>query len=138
MRIERLMIQEFDFRGLAGSEVRCPVRLQALRDGRTLALAGSLIHWESQDRTARPEELASGVVKTFRLDPFAFVWIEAYTAVRDVPLVNDRDYCRFTFGCVQPDARTIFRDARGEFMRTEDWVELGLLPPGYSTLSRWI
>ena len=123
-RYERIVIDQFHFRGLGGDEAWCALEILRAVDGRRVVIATEVDDNPGTSVLTACEFLAQAVCEHFSIDPVELVWIEHYGGVTQHRPVT---YNRVVFK-VRPAAEVIFADPHWTPMRDQDWSGLGLEP----------
>lgn len=138
---QRMLFDQFRYRGLHGCDSVCRLELIRLTDSRTVAIATVLPENPGTSVTNVAEHLASAICDKFAIEPGKLVWIEHYACNDSARTKSERTYHLVTFTRrplepvkwsatvlrYQPDGWPgCFIEPRWRPMNNVDWQALGM------------
>jgi hypothetical protein len=129
-RYERVVIDQYRFRGFHGCDAWCALEILPASHGRTVVIATEVKDNPGTSITNSAEHVAHRVCMEFSIDPLRLVWIEhyGYPSPGDAAKRHPRTYDLVTFQVLPAGHDAMFTQPKWRPMTDLDWVGLGFEP----------
>ena len=125
---ERVVVDQYRFRGFHGCEAWCALEILRAASGQTVVIATEVEDNPGTSITNAAEQLAYHVCVDFAIDPSKLIWIEHYGYPSPGASRRPRTYDLVTFEILPPGHDAVFAHPNWRPMIKQDWQELGMRP----------